>query len=159
MRGNHEIAEVTMQYGFYEECLRKYAGSTIIWQHCTKVFDFFSLSAVIGDRVFSVHGGLSPNIFKIDVINSIKKDKVVANSPASDLVWSDPSEKNGWNTNPSYLYGPDIVKDFLHANNVDYICRAHQLCMNGYFWNSDHTVITFGQPKLLLLVWECHCCK
>jgi len=100
------------------------------------VIDFFSLSAVIGDRIFCAHGGLSPCIFKID---NIKTDKVLANSPASDLVWSDPSENKGWVISQRFwfLYGPDVISNFLHANS-----RAHQLCMNGYSWNNDHTVIT-----------------
>ena len=100
LRGNHEIAQMTMQYGFYEECCRKYAGSSIVCEHCSKVFDFFSLTALIGDRIFCVHGGLSPSICKIDSINGIKKHEIKANSPASDLVWSDPSECNGWITSP-----------------------------------------------------------
>jgi len=148
VRGNHETRDMTMKYGFYEECMRKY-GTPNVWQHCLKVFDFLSLSAVIGERMFCIHGGLSPSISSLDDINNINKASTASSS--SDLLWSDPSETNGWANSPrgaGFLYGPDVIKGFNQANNLDLICRAHQLCMSGYAWNSDHTVLTlFSAPN------------
>ena len=46
-------------YGFYTECVRKY-GSPAIWQYFTDMFDFLTLSVVIDDRIFCVHGGKAP---------------------------------------------------------------------------------------------------
>ena len=50
-----------------------------------------------------------------------------------DLLWSDPEEKEGWGQSPrgaGFIFGPDISTNFLHVNNVEMICRAHQLVMN-----------------------------
>jgi serine/threonine-protein phosphatase PPG1 len=41
-----------------------------------------------------------------------------------------------------YLFGSEVVKKFLHLNNVIHICRAHQLCMAGYNVIFDDTLST-----------------
>ena len=44
--------------------LKKY-GSSNVWKYCTDLFDTLPLAAVISDKVFCVHGGLSPSITTI----------------------------------------------------------------------------------------------
>ncbi len=69
-------------YGFYDECLRKY-GSVNVWRYCCEIFDYMSLSAMylivnssIEDKIFCVHGGLSPTINTLDQVHSTNQDSI-----------------------------------------------------------------------------------
>ena len=165
IRGNHESRQITQVYGFYDECLRKY-GSITVWRYCTEIFDYLSLSAIIDGKVrgflscfltfyhlltflvqiFCVHGGLSPSIQTLDQIRTIdRKQEVPHDGPMCDLLWSDPEDTQGWGVSPrgaGYLFGSDVVTQFNQANNIEMICRAHQLVMEGYKWHFNETVLT-----------------
>ncbi|UYV63540.1 PPP4C [Cordylochernes scorpioides] len=145
IRGNHESRQITQVYGFYDECLRKY-GSITVWRYCTEIFDYLSLSAIIDGKIFCVHGGLSPSIQTLDQIRTIdRKQEVPHDGPMCDLLWSDPEDTQGWGVSPrgaGYLFGSDVVSQFNAANDIDMICRAHQLVMEGYKWHFNETVLT-----------------
>ncbi|KAL1695007.1 Metallo-dependent phosphatase-like protein [Schizophyllum commune] len=136
IRGNHESRAVTQTYGFYTECTRKY-GSSHVWTYFTDMFDFLTLSVVIDDRIFCVHGGLSPSIHSIDQIKVVDRFREIPHEgPMADLVWSDPdAEKEDFAISPrgaGYTFGAGVVYKFLNQNKLVHILRAHQLCMEGF---------------------------
>eukprot|EP00995_Heteronema_vittatum_P008666 NODE_389_length_1413_cov_102.555718_g287_i0.p2 GENE.NODE_389_length_1413_cov_102.555718_g287_i0~~NODE_389_length_1413_cov_102.555718_g287_i0.p2 ORF type:complete len:308 (-),score=81.65 NODE_389_length_1413_cov_102.555718_g287_i0:426-1349(-) len=151
IRGNHESRQITQVYGFYDECLRN--GSVNVWRYCTEIFDYLSLSALIEDRVFCVHGGLSPSITTLDQIRTIdRKQEVPHDGAMCDLLWSDPEDIEGWGLSPrgaGYLFGGDVALQFNTTNKLDLIARAHQLVMEGY-----KTMFGSDNDPALVTVWS-----
>ncbi|KAI9633135.1 Metallo-dependent phosphatase-like protein [Dioszegia hungarica] len=145
IRGNHESRQITQVYGFYDECQRKY-GSGNVWRYCCDVFDYLSLGAVVDGRVFCVHGGLSPQVARLDQIRSIdRKQEVPHEGPMCDLLWSDPDEIQSWGMSPrgaGFLFGSDVVDQFNHNNDIELIARAHQLVMEGFKLMFDRKIVT-----------------
>ena len=150
-RGNHESTEITQLYGFYDECIQKY-GNTVVWKSFTELFNLLPLSAIVDNKIFCLHGGLSPEIKTIDQIRELDRKKDVPNTgPMCDLLWSDPEERTGWGVSPrgaGYIFGSDISKKFINTNNLMIINRAHQLVMKGFNWSHDNMVCTlFSAPN------------
>jgi len=145
IRGNHESRQITQVYGFYDECNRKF-GSLNVWRYCTEVFDYLTLSAVIDDKILCLHGGISPKIPTLDDIRLIdRRQEIPHEGPMCDIMWSDPEEIKGWNTSPrgaGYLFGGNVVDEFLQRNGLKYIVRAHQLAMEGYKIHFNEKLIT-----------------
>ena len=151
IRGNHECRQITQVYGFYDECMRKY-GHAGIWKAFTDLFDFMPLSAVIENKIFCPHGGLSPSIDTLDDVRKIDRfAEVPHEGPVCDLVWSDPDDRAGWGMSPrgaGYTFGQDITEQFNHNNGLKLIARAHQLVMEGYLWHHDQSLVTiFSAPN------------
>lgn len=117
-----------------------------VWRYCTEIFDYLALAAIIDGRIFCVHGGLSPTIGTLDEIKNIdRKQEVPHDGAMADLMWSDPDDIVGWMVSPrgaGYLFGGDIVEKFNRENNIDLICRAHQLVMEGHKSMFNDTLVT-----------------
>ncbi|UVC49799.1 Serine/threonine-protein phosphatase PP2A catalytic subunit [Theileria orientalis] len=151
IRGNHECRQITQVYGFYDECLRKY-GNSYIWKCFTDLFDFLPLAALIENKIFCPHAGLSPSIDSLDHIRKLDRIQEVPHEGAMcDLLWSDPEERTGWGLSPrgaGFTFGYDITKAFNQTNGLDLIARAHQLTMQGFQWSQDKNVVTiFSAPN------------
>jgi diadenosine tetraphosphatase ApaH/serine/threonine PP2A family protein phosphatase len=79
-----------------------------------------------------MHGGLSPELKSLEQIKRIARPTDVPDSGLlCDLLWADPDKDiQGWGENDrgvSYTFGPDCVGDFLQRQDLDLICRAHQV--------------------------------
>ena len=86
-----------------------------MWNSFTEVFTCLPLAAVIGNRIFCVHGGISPSLVELRQINKIKRPlEFERTSMAADILWSDPSALKGWAPNIhrgiGYVYGQDKVE-------------------------------------------------
>ncbi|XP_053951932.1 serine/threonine-protein phosphatase 6 catalytic subunit [Anastrepha obliqua] len=145
LRGNHESRQITKVYGFFDECFTKY-GNANAWKYCCKVFDLLTIAAIIDEEVLCVHGGLSPEIITLDQIRTIDRNGEIPYKGAfCDLVWSDPEDMDLWGQSPrgaGWLFGQLVTKDFMYINNLELICRAHQLVNEGIKYMFDSKLVT-----------------
>lgn len=123
---------------------------------------YLPLSAVIENEVFSLHGGLSPEIEQLDQIKSINRvQDIPHNGALCDLLWSDPADegKSGFGPSPrgaGFCWGEDISNKFNHRNNLKMICRAHQLIMDGYNYSHKKKCVTiFSAPNYCYRCGNC----
>ena len=151
LRGNHESASINRIYGFYDECKRRY--SIKLWKTFTDVFNCLPAAAIVDDKIFCVHGGLSPEMSDLDYIRNIARPTDVPDSGLlCDLLWSDPdADSSGWGENDrgvSFTFGRDVVEDILEKHDLDLICRAHQVVEDGYEFFAQRQLVTlFSAPN------------
>jgi serine/threonine-protein phosphatase PP1 catalytic subunit len=151
LRGNHESSIVNRIYGFYDECRRRF--DTKIWKVFCETFNYLPIAALIDKKIFCTHGGLSPNFYSFEQIKMIKRPTEIPDQGLlCDLLWSDPDESlMGWKKNDrgvSFIFGKDIVNNFLQKFKLDLICRAHQVVEKGYqFFGERNLVTIFSAPN------------
>ena len=83
-------------------------------------------------KILCMHGGLSPELENLDKIVEIQRPTEIPDSGLlCDLLWSDPDPSiEGWSDSDrgvSCTFGADRVADFLDKNDLDLICRGHQV--------------------------------
>lgn len=130
IKGNHETPRQNETYGFKDECVEKYDMS--FWIKSNELFEMMSICAVIDQKYFLVHGGISPDLETISQISFLDRTNYTS---FENLLWSDPMEKNGYQESSrgaGYLFGPDKLDAFLEANDLQYLVRSHQLVMEGH---------------------------
>jgi diadenosine tetraphosphatase ApaH/serine/threonine PP2A family protein phosphatase len=154
LRGNHECRQVTQQYGFQEECMALY-GHDGIWARCMDVFDLLPIAALTDREIFSVHGGLSPDLTSpVDVHRCKRQREIPENGVIADLTWSDPADGNvGWRPNTrgaGFVFGREPTERFCHLNSLRLVTRSHQVVQEGFQWFFDG----LRKPGCLINVWS-----
>ena len=121
LRGNHECASINRIYGFYDECKRRFKIK--LWRIFTDCFNCLPIAAIIEDKIFCCHGGLSPDLQNMEQIRSIMRPTDVPETGLlCDLLWADPDKDvDGWAENDrgvSFTFGSDVVNKFLNKHNL-----------------------------------------
>ncbi|THZ89035.1 pp1, catalytic subunit of type 1 serine/threonine protein phosphatase, partial [Aureobasidium pullulans] len=151
LRGNHECASINRIYGFYDECKRRY--NIKLWKTFTDCFNCLPIAAIIDEKIFTMHGGLSPDLNSMEQIRRVMRPTDIPDCGLlCDLLWSDPDKDiTGWSENDrgvSFTFGPDVVSRFLQKHDMDLICRAHQVVEDGYeFFSKRQLVTLFSAPN------------
>ena len=151
LRGNHEAKEISKVYGLYDNVMKHY-GNESVWEALLEVFNTLPLAAVIDDKYFCVHGGPAKDITSINEIQKLDRfAEVQAETPICDLLWSDPSDENGFTVSArgaGHHFGADVTAKFLAENNLQKIIRGHQMQQNGYsLTHNDQVATVWGAPN------------
>jgi serine/threonine-protein phosphatase PP1 catalytic subunit len=124
LRGNHEDANMNMYYGFFDEI----GHDTPFLMRMHSIFETMPVAAILNNDTFCVHGGITEDTD----LNHIRK------SNSYQYLWNDPSDIPGIRKSqrgPNIQeFGPDIVYNFLAANRLTRIIRAHEFQEDGYRW-------------------------
>ncbi|XP_027001291.1 protein phosphatase 1, catalytic subunit, alpha isozyme a isoform X1 [Tachysurus fulvidraco] len=151
LRGNHECASINRIYGFYDECKRRY--NIKLWKTFTDCFNCLPVAAIVDEKIFCCHGGLSPDLQSMEQVRRVMRPTDVPDQGLlCDLLWADPDKDVlGWGENDrgvSFTFGADVVAKFLHKHDMDLICRAHQVVEDGYeFFAKRQLVTLFSAPN------------
>jgi serine/threonine-protein phosphatase 2B catalytic subunit len=105
-------------------------------------FDSMPISAIVDGKYFAMHGGISPELQKLDQVDKINRfQEVPLDGIFCDLLWSDPMADEIANSKEymeneerecSYLFGKKPCKKLLDQNNLMSILRGHQVQIEGY---------------------------
>ena len=154
LRGNHESEALNKIYGFFDECKRRL--SIKCFKKITNLFNMMPISALINENILCMHGGLSKDLQNVDQINKILRPTEIPDEGLlCDLLWSDPNdtltEDFGSNErNVSVTFSKNFVKNFVEKNNLDLICRAHQVVEEGFEFFADMKLVTiFTAPNYM----------
>lgn len=137
----------------WAEDLGKRRYNIKLWKTFTDCFNCLPVAAIIDEKIFCTHGGLSPELKSFEQIRRIVRPTDVPDQGLlCDLLWSDPDKDIvGWGENDrgvSYTFGPDIVSKFLRKHDLDLICRAHQVVEDGYEFFAKRMLVTlFSAPN------------
>lgn len=152
LRGNHECANVTRVYGFYDECKRR--CNIKVWKTFVDTFNCLPIAAIVAGKIFCVHGGLSPSLTDMDDIRQIARPTDVPDyGLLNDLLWSDPADmESDWEASErgvSYCFGKKVIMEFLQRHDFDLVCRAHMVVEDGYEFFNDRILVTvFSAPNV-----------
>lgn len=108
-----------------------------------------------------MHGGIGPDLTRISSLMKVNRPTdIPVSGIVCDLLWSDPADnQKGFSENKERgigsLFGPEVLKKFLDTNNLDLICRSHQVISKliqivegGYeFFGKRQLVTIFSAPN------------
>jgi len=144
---------------FIFQCKDRFGASIgeKVWEECNQTFDRLPLAAVIDHDIFCIHGGIPRPVKQHDseiqailslpnvaaVMPSYDHEEDWMKQVAGDCIWSDPASEelephlpaSGFGESPrgggAVCFGSRAIDNFLDANGLSYIIRAHEAHAHG----------------------------
>uniref|UniRef100_A0A915K879 protein-serine/threonine phosphatase n=1 Tax=Romanomermis culicivorax TaxID=13658 RepID=A0A915K879_ROMCU len=142
--------------------------TNLLWYHFQTAFDSLPVAGLVSNRIFCMHGGLSPDLHCFSQLRRMLLPFEVPDTGGlvCDLLWSDPcagikatlmnlifrvrcehQRRQCDFPSDSYKFGDDVVSNFCAKHTVDLIARAHQVVCDGVEFFADQKLITiFSAP-------------
>lgn len=125
-----------------------------MWKTFTDCFNCLPVAAIVDEKIFCCHGGLSPELRSMDQIRQIERPAEVPDRGLMcDLLWADPDRTiEGWRPNTlrgvSFTFGADVVAEFLETHELGLVCRGHEIVEDGYEFFANRKLVTiFSVPN------------
>ena len=117
------------------------------WRCFTDLFNYLPVAAIIDDKIFCVHGGLSPELKSLKDIQNISRPTDIPDvGLLCDFLNSDPDkEAVEYDENDkgiSVIFGEKVVYDFNKIHDLDLIVRGNQVVDDGYEFFANRQLIT-----------------
>ena len=159
IRGNHEFRDMNDNYGLKNECFKRINNTDKInartfYNKITGSFQYLPICAILNDKIFCVHGGISALIENREELLNIKKVGIQYtrnDSIQAEFLWNDPDHFVDTYERSSRgigcIFGSEALNDFLEKMDFNYVIRAHQCQSNGFDW-------AFGKEGGILTVFS-----
>lgn len=133
LRGNHESRSMTENFTFRQEVIDQYDEE--VYDLFCEVFDSMPLACLVDDKYLAMHGGISPEITRVQDINAIDRfQEVPLEGLMCDLLWSDPMKDEqavkghfvaNMERDCSVYFGKKPTKKLLDNNGLMAVIRGH----------------------------------
>jgi serine/threonine-protein phosphatase PP1 catalytic subunit len=122
LRGGDECSYANRTSSFFWECARNY--SLALWRLFNELFETLPISAVVNDKVFCVHGGLSPRLDDLRSVERLAKPfEVPEVGLLTDLVWS---RMKADEEDQQVLFLDDSERTLYTAAAIDQFCTNYK---------------------------------
>lgn len=171
LRGNHETRSMHRDFSFQAECERKFGPHLHyqMWENINTVMDVMPICAVIGGKIFCVHGGIPfscRKLSELEVMPICLKDPESEHDGAWECLWNDPIDNEDFEDvygelkdlsseeelargflhnkkrGTGQMFSERAVDSFLQANGLQFVIRGHELVKKGFGFKCNGKVIT-----------------